>query len=69
MEAIGQPGGIGEDSVGLGRTIEWHQHALKHLTPLRHTRPVRIEILLINDISMALQPCSSTLTHSSAGDN
>ena len=47
MEAIGQPGGIGEDSVGLGRTIEWHQHALKHLTPLRHTRPARIENLPI----------------------
>ena len=24
MEAIGQPGGIGKDSAGLGRTIEWH---------------------------------------------
>jgi hypothetical protein len=33
MEASGQPGGIGEDSVGLGRTISGTSMRWKHLTP------------------------------------
>jgi hypothetical protein len=62
METTRQPGGIGEYPVGLGRTIEWHQHALKHLTPPRHTRPARIENLPTMTILYMVSNLNTLLT-------